>query len=691
MDLRKVIGSDCPIVTINHMTPFHDKYDSPYVIDFIKKMTKGTFMITNSYEAAKQWGWGYPVIHGMDVDEWWDLPKEPRCVTVLSPVGMERAYRRIFLRTVIKKLAEMKVPFVWVGPDKQCASFKEYREFLGRSLVFFMPTWQSPMPRARTEALLCLKPGSKVIIGDDFSFKEIKDMKAGDTVIDRNGRKVKVIQIHNKDYNGDFCKISVYGHEPMECSNEHKFLAIKTSKFIDKYRNGTICKPNGRERDKYIKRDFNSLKPEWIEAGEIKKGDCILSPSNFEVDEKKYIRISDYVRDEKIVKRDGYIRWKGCHNNLPEVCKEQGHSYAHIKKCLRENRYPGEKSKKFLTYLQSGGYKDIGFYKNNTKITPELARFIGYYIAEGYVLGSMIRLCFNSNETEYHNDIVWLVKKLFNISAKIIEEENNKTEVVFSNQLIAKLLEKICGKGARNKIIPAELVNSNNKEMIINLLAGLYRGDGHIGNEANYCSISDRLVYQIYFLLKRIGIHGTIVKTEIYSDRMRFDRYSVRSYGTYRDVLREIVDKIKFVDIKHKNHSYFNYKGNWYYMVRDVKKSNYKRKVYDLTVTGNNYLVNGLVTHNSGCCVVSTPYQDADTFIKHGVNGFLTSRAAIKDPRTMDNPEATARLIKRLVIDEPDLALKIGQEGKKMARKLFCFKNFENQWLKVIEKIGIRL
>lgn len=153
METRKVIGDDCPIVTINHMTPFHDKYESPYVVEFIRKMTEGTYMICNSFEAAKQWGWGKTVIHGLDPDEWWDLPKEPRAVTVLSPAGMEKAYRRIFLTTVKRLLEEMKVPFVWVGVDKKMKSFEEYRDFLGRSLVFFMPTWQSPRPRARTEAM----------------------------------------------------------------------------------------------------------------------------------------------------------------------------------------------------------------------------------------------------------------------------------------------------------------------------------------------------------------------------------------------------------------------------------------------------------------------------------------------------------------------------------------------------------
>ena len=154
LEMRDAIGDDVPIVTINHMTPFHDKYESPYVVDFIKTMTKGTTMIVNSHKAVEQWGWGRAIIHGMEVDEWYDLPKEPRAVTVLSPAGMEKAYRRIFLTSVRRILDEMGVPFIWVGVDAKFNNFNDYREFLGRSLVFFMPTWQSPRPRARTEAML---------------------------------------------------------------------------------------------------------------------------------------------------------------------------------------------------------------------------------------------------------------------------------------------------------------------------------------------------------------------------------------------------------------------------------------------------------------------------------------------------------------------------------------------------------
>jgi len=153
LELREAIGDDVPIITINHMTPFHDKYESPFVVDFIKKMTKGTTMICNSYEAQKQWGWGRTIIHGLIAEDWYDLKKEPRCVTVLSPAGMEKAYRRIFLTRVSRMLKDMAVPFTWVGVDRKFGNFEAYKQFLGRSLVFFMPTWQSPRPRARTEAM----------------------------------------------------------------------------------------------------------------------------------------------------------------------------------------------------------------------------------------------------------------------------------------------------------------------------------------------------------------------------------------------------------------------------------------------------------------------------------------------------------------------------------------------------------
>lgn len=111
-------------------------------------------MVVNSHQAQKQWGWGKVIIHGMSADEWWDLPKEPRVVTMISPGGLPAYYDRTFLEYVREDLRERDIEHCHITVDFSARNFNEYREFLGRSLLYFNPTRQSPMPRARTEAML---------------------------------------------------------------------------------------------------------------------------------------------------------------------------------------------------------------------------------------------------------------------------------------------------------------------------------------------------------------------------------------------------------------------------------------------------------------------------------------------------------------------------------------------------------
>ena len=152
-EVNKLV-KDIPKIVINHMTPFHDHLETTKVIEIMKEMMKGNFMVVNSNKAKEQWGWGYTILHGLSTDEWFDLQKEPRCVIVSSKSGMNKAYRRSFAEATSRILKQKGVPVYWVGYDMFTHTFDEYREFLGRSLVFFMPTFNSPRPRSRTEAML---------------------------------------------------------------------------------------------------------------------------------------------------------------------------------------------------------------------------------------------------------------------------------------------------------------------------------------------------------------------------------------------------------------------------------------------------------------------------------------------------------------------------------------------------------
>jgi intein/homing endonuclease len=694
IDLNNLI-QDIPKVVINHGTPVYPEYckmgDMTYkdseniVIKEIKNLVGDNPMVVNSYESAseREWGWGTPIWHGMNPKDWVDLPKEPRIFTALSPGGCDNYYNREAMNEVSYILNDKYGYNLWwakVNVDTG-HRFEDYKNFLGASLIYLDTSFRTPMNRARTEAMMCLKPDSKVVIADDFSYEEIQNVKIGDKVINKDG-KIKVVRkVYRKGkYNGQFYRIRVCGHEPIECSGKHRFWVLQTSKF--KYSNGMVCKPNSKgghkSNQKAVKKDFDTLKPKWVKASDIQKGDCILSPSQIYRNKNSFIDLS-LLQNDKLDKRDGYIRYKGTRKGLDIVAKEFGINSGYAKERLRTKRYKGEKILEFINWLRKGNYKKLGYIKDKIRITPELARLIGYYIAEGSTHGTAIRFSFHRKETKYHRDVKELLDKLFGIKANIRLMDRNRAEVYCNNRLIAFILESICGKGANKKIIPKELVHSSNK-ILVNLIAGLYRGDGYVGNGADYVAdyvtISTKLAYQVYFILKVLGIHGTITKYSAKnSERMNFDRYSVRSYGDYVNVIRDIVDNLKFNYRKHSGHTYFEYNGNWYYVVRSIKEIKYKGPVYDLAVDGHSYLVNGLSTHNSGCCVVQVKgAHDLDKFVKEGENMILVP----------NEPRQIAALLVDLIENHYKDCIEIGKKGKETAKKIFNYKRYRENWLRFI-------
>ncbi len=165
---------DIPKIVINHGTPYYpemfpcnikeENYKalgytkeqigmSGELIDKCKEVIGDNYLVVNSCRAAEQWGIGKPIIHGMDKDEWFDLPKEPRVITTLSPAGLDKYYDRSFLTAIREELQDRDIQFCQITVDVNFRSFKEYREFVGRSLIYIHPMREAPMSRGRTEAM----------------------------------------------------------------------------------------------------------------------------------------------------------------------------------------------------------------------------------------------------------------------------------------------------------------------------------------------------------------------------------------------------------------------------------------------------------------------------------------------------------------------------------------------------------
>lgn len=148
---------DIPKIVIQHGTPFWEQYTPEFMKMQMKMLLKNAHVVFNSHRAEEMWGQlgksQRTIIHGMSPDEWLDLPKEPRIVTMLSPAGLDAYYNRQLLSTVKNILKGRGVPHCHITVDWVAEDFDDYREFLGRSLIYFNPTKESPMPRSRTEAM----------------------------------------------------------------------------------------------------------------------------------------------------------------------------------------------------------------------------------------------------------------------------------------------------------------------------------------------------------------------------------------------------------------------------------------------------------------------------------------------------------------------------------------------------------
>jgi glycosyltransferase involved in cell wall biosynthesis len=160
---------DLPIVFINHGTPVYPEtypdtsakegYISKQLRYEILKIVGDDYMVVNSHQAQKDWRKGTAIIHGMDKDEWYfSDAKEPRVATFISVAGIgDRYYNRSFLAETIDYL-KMKhgIYLQWINTPGcfKAKDIEDYKQYLSKTLIYFNPTYASPMPRSRTEAML---------------------------------------------------------------------------------------------------------------------------------------------------------------------------------------------------------------------------------------------------------------------------------------------------------------------------------------------------------------------------------------------------------------------------------------------------------------------------------------------------------------------------------------------------------
>jgi len=164
------IITDTPKIVVNHGAPIYPEYYAMTELSIspeesekrckeaIRKLVGANVMVVNSHKAssADEWGFGVPIVHGMDADEWYDLPKEPRVFTALPPSGLDAYYNRKRMIEVSDILYDQygyllhyEELNVNVGHTPE-----SYKNYLGKSLLYVDTSFRTPINCARTEAFL---------------------------------------------------------------------------------------------------------------------------------------------------------------------------------------------------------------------------------------------------------------------------------------------------------------------------------------------------------------------------------------------------------------------------------------------------------------------------------------------------------------------------------------------------------
>ena len=214
-----------------------------------------------------------------------------------------------------------------------------------------------------------------------------------------------------------------------------------------------------KEKEEYKNLNWN---PEWIRADTLRKGDYLAIPIDRSIDEK-------------------------------------------------------EERTFVMPFGNNGGERELIL-----KTDKDFFRLIGYYLAEGGIIGNgdgnYLTFTFNVGEKEYIDDVIALIHRYFGKNPIVQEEYKGGIGVVLCSTMAARFFKQQFGNGAANKTIPTWVMHES-LEKQAELIKGLWRGDGSLMN-VNYDygakrmfrlnTISEDLARKVKRLLLRKNIFASI-------------------------------------------------------------------------------------------------------------------------------------------------------------------------------------
>lgn len=417
--------------------------------------------------------------------------------------------------------------------------------------------------------------GNTLVLMSDGTYKPIQEIKIGDKVYTHKGRVKKVSDVMSRpskpNENVYRMKVSGFPFEMIVTGN-HPFYTLRGNDVC-------LC---GCGKSLYFTENTKSLK----QISNSWSPNCMLSKRYI----KGHYRTTKYI-EKSIDNSMGIFDWITVDNFRPKEW--------------------------FLTpWIKNDSGKPFD---------TDLARLIGYYIAEGCIphkTGTSIRLTFNLNEKHT------LGRDVSNICEKIglkfrTEDDKGKEgkfygirdskirqcfDLTINDKDVQTLCKTLVGEGCSTKKISNDVFNWN-IDALKNVIAGVFLGDGNISDRGTirYHSINFNLITQISTILNKIGIVNNIsIGNNHTNDENRNICYQIGiPRGEPSEKMRIILspylrekDKISNTNKEIRKISYIRSDGHLKTMMKR-EKIDFNGTVYNLTVEeDNSYIVNGIAVHN---------------------------------------------------------------------------------------------
>lgn len=460
---------------------------------------------------------------------------------------------------------------------------------------------------------ICFDSEAQILMGDS-SIKRIADVRVGESVITHKGRAREVTKTYRRQCQGTMIKINIGGcPDVVRATPNHEFLAV------------TFDAPESLRRRNGAKYFFHSKHNtglRWVRADELKKQDVVAIPKQqylikpvvFDLLEA----VPHYHHDEQSI-------WatKPSSNINLETYQDIATRFG-VSRRIVGSIVLGKQSRARVVTDSINAYLEATNYVRNLQadsikryvpLDEKLSLLIGYYIAEGYVIGNpnnrQLRFAFGAHETIYANQVCELIKDIFGYAKTTISPTpRNAVEIRASNHAIARFFETLIPRGAKNKRLPGFVLNQSH-DNLRQLLIGALRGDGCLKDARRiaYKTASPHLAHQVAEIFSRLGYMASIQTYQDHSNEAWSTAYHVRIGGEQAARFAREFPELNIVcppDIEHRQ-EIFSDEDYIYVPVRSIEvEENCDLEVFNLEVEDDHtYIANRVAVHNCTTRIVT--------------------------------------------------------------------------------------